>query len=159
MDLLLISIAVILLLLGIIGCLVPMLPGPPLSFAALLLLQFTSRSPFTEEFLVMWGLITVAVTVLDYWVPIYGTKKLGGTKWGVWGAAIGLIIGLFVFPPFGIFTGPLIGALLGELIAGQDFSKALRSALGSFVGFVAGTIMKLVVSVILSYHFIINLRT
>lgn len=157
MDLLLISIAVILLLLGIIGCLVPMLPGPPLSFAALL--QFTSRSPFTEEFLVMWGLITVAVTVLDYWVPIYGTKKLGGTKWGVWGAAIGLIIGLFVFPPFGIFTGPLIGALLGELIAGQDFSKALRSALGSFVGFVAGTIMKLVVSVILSYHFIINLRT
>ncbi|MBE0663556.1 MAG: DUF456 domain-containing protein [Bacteroidales bacterium] len=159
MDLLLISIAVILLLLGIVGCLVPMLPGPPLSFAALLLLQFTSHSPFTEEFLIMWGLITAAVTAVDYWVPIYGTKKLGGTKWGVWGAAIGLIIGLFVFPPFGIITGPLIGALLGELIAGQEFSRALRSALGTFVGFVAGTIMKLVVSLILSYHFIINLRT
>lgn len=158
MDLLLISIAVILLLLGIIGCLVPLIPGPPLSFVAILLLQFTSRSPFTEEFLITWGLITAAVTVVDYWVPVYGTKKLGGTKWGVWGTAIGLIIGLFVFPPFGIITGPLIGALLGEMIAGQDFSRALRSALGSFVGFVAGTIMKLVVTAFLSYYFIINLK-
>jgi uncharacterized protein len=159
MDFLLITIAVIFLLLGIVGCLLPMLPGPPLSFAALILLQFTSLSPFSEEFLIMWGLITAAVTLLDYWVPVYGTKKFGGTKWGVWGAAIGLVIGLFVFPPFGIITGPLIGALAGELIAGKDFSRAMRSALGSFLGFVAGTIMKLVVSLILTYHFIINLRT
>ena len=158
MDFVLIIIAVILLLAGIIGCLVPLIPGPPLSYGAILLLQFSSRSPFSEEFLVMWGAITVAVTVLDYWVPVYGTKKLGGTKTGIRGAAIGLIIGLFVFPPFGIIAGPFLGALIGELISGQEFARAMRSALGSFAGFIAGTLMKLAVSIILSYHFIINLQ-
>jgi len=158
MDLLLISLAVILILLGLIGCLVPLIPGPPLSYGAILLLQFSSRSPFSEDFLVMWGAITVAVTVLDYWVPIYGTKKLGGTKTGIRGAAIGLIIGLFFYPPFGIIVGPFVGALLGEMISGQEFSRAVRSALGSFAGFIAGTLMKLAVSIILSYHFIINLQ-
>jgi len=158
MDLLLISLAVILILLGLIGCLVPLIPGPPLSYAAILLLQFSSRSPFSEDFLVMWGAITVAVTLLDYWVPVYGTKRLGGTKAGIRGAAIGLIIGLFFYPPFGIIVGPFVGALLGEMISGQEFSRAIRSALGSFAGFVAGTLMKLAVSIILSYHFIINLQ-
>jgi uncharacterized protein len=158
MDLLLISLAVILILLGLIGCLVPLIPGPPLSYAAILLLQFSSRSPFSEDFLVMWGAITVAVTLLDYWVPVYGTKRLGGTKTGIRGAAIGLIIGLFFYPPFGIIVGPFIGALLGELISGQEFSRAIRSALGSFAGFLAGILMKLAVSIILSYHFIINLQ-
>jgi uncharacterized protein len=158
MDLLLISVGALLLLAGLIGCLVPFIPGPPLSFLAILLLQFSSRAPFTEDYLVMWGAITVAVTVLDYYVPVYGTKKLGGTKTGVRGAAIGLIIGLFFYPPFGIIVGPFVGALLGEIVAGQEFSRALRSALGSFSGFVAGTLMKLAVSVILSYHFIINLQ-
>jgi uncharacterized protein YqgC (DUF456 family) len=158
MDLLLTSLAVILILLGLIGCLVPLIPGPPLSYAAILLLQFSSRSPFSEDFLVMWGAITVAVTLLDYWVPVYGTKRLGGTRTGIRGAAIGLIIGLFFYPPFGIIVGPFVGALLGELISGQEFSRAIRSALGSFAGFIAGTLMKLAVSIILSYHFIINLQ-
>jgi len=157
MDLLLLVIGVIAMLAGLIGCIVPMLPGPPLSYLAILLLQFTSRSPFSEEFLIQWALLTAAVTVLDYWIPVYGTKKLGGTKWGVRGAAIGLIIGLIFFPPFGLILGPLLGALSGELMAGQKMNMAILSALGSFLGFVAGTFMKLVVSVILSYHFIINL--
>lgn len=159
MDFLLITIAIVLLLAGLIGCIIPFLPGPPLSYVAILLLQFSSRSPFTEDFLVMWALITIAVTLVDYWVPVYGTKRLGGTKSGIRGAAAGLLIGLFFFPPFGIILGPLAGALLGEIIAGQNISRAVRSALGSFAGFVAGTMMKLAVSIILSYHFIINLQT
>lgn len=157
MDFVLIALAVILLLAGIIGCVVPLIPGPPLSYAAILLLQFSSHSPFSEEFLVMWGAITIAVTILDYWVPVYGTKKLGGTKTGVRGAAIGLVIGIFFYPPLGIVVGPFLGALLGEIIAGQQFSRAVRSAMGSFIGFITGTLMKLAVSVVLSYHFIVNL--
>lgn len=156
MDLVLIITGAILLLAGIAGCLLPFIPGPPLSFAAVLLLQFTSSAPFTEDFLVMWGLITLGVTLADYWIPVYGTKKLGGSKTGVRGAAAGLVIGLFFFPPFGLIIGPFAGALLGELIAGRDLARALKPALGSFAGFVAGTLMKLAVSIMLTYHFIIN---
>jgi len=157
MDLFLLIAGSIALLAGLIGCFLPVLPGPPLSYLAILLLQFTSRAPFSEEFLIKWALLTAAVTVIDYWIPVYSTKKLGGTKWGVRGAAIGLIAGLFFFPPVGLIIGPLLGALSGELLAGQHMSRAIKSALGSFVGFVAGTFMKLVVSVFLSYHFIVNL--
>jgi uncharacterized protein YqgC (DUF456 family) len=158
MDFILITAGFVLLIAGIIGCIVPFLPGPPLSFVALLLLQFSSLAPFDEEFLLMWGAITVAITVLDYWAPVYGTKRLGGTKSGTRGAAVGLIIGLFFFPPFGLIIGPFIGALSGELIAGQEFSRAMKSALGSFAGFLTGVLLKLSVSLILSYHFIVNLR-
>jgi uncharacterized protein len=158
MDLLLVSVAVILLLIGLIGCLVPFIPGPPLSYIAVLLLQFSSRRPFDEEFLVLWGAVTIAVTAIDYWFPIYGVKKLGGSKAGIRGATAGLIVGLFFYPPFGIIIGPLIGAVLGELITGQKSKHAFKSAIGSFIGLVAGTLMKLVVSVILSYYFIINLQ-
>ena len=157
MDLFLVVLGVILLLAGLAGCLLPFLPGPPLSFAALLLLQFTSFAPFSEDFLIIWGLITVAVTLDDYWIPIYGAKKLNGTKAGVRGAAFGLIIGLFFFPPFGLVIGPFAGALLGELITGRSFNEALKPALVSFIGFVAGTLMKLAVSIMLTYHFLKNI--
>ncbi len=158
MDIILISLGIVLLIAGLAGCVLPLIPGPPLSFLALLLLQFTSRKPFSEDFLVMWAFITAAVTILDYWVPVYGTKKLGGTKAGVRGATIGLIAGLFFFPPLGLIIGPFVGALVGELISGLELSHAIRPAIGSFLGFLTGMIMKLSVSAILSYHFIVNLR-
>jgi len=158
MDFILIASGFILLLAGLAGCIVPFIPGPPLSYLALILLQISSRSPFNEDFLVMWGAITIAVTVLDYWVPIYGTKKFGGSKAGVWGATAGLLTGLFFFPPFGIIIGPFIGALAGELFTGLELRRAIRPAIGSFLGFLAGVFMKLSVSLILSYHFIVNLH-
>jgi hypothetical protein len=155
MDTFLIIAAIILLIVGIAGCILPFLPGPPLTYGSLILLQLTSKKPFTEEFLVIWAIVTLLVVLADYYIPIWGTKKFGGTKAGVWGATIGLIIGLFFFPPFGIIVGPFFGALIGELIKNsQDTAKAFRSALGSFVGFIAGTVMKLGVSLIMGFYFI-----
>jgi uncharacterized protein YqgC (DUF456 family) len=153
MDLFLIIVGILLIIIGILGCFLPVLPGPPVVYASLLLLQFTSKDPFSTSFLILWAVITIAVTIIDYWVPVYGTKKLGGTKMGINGATAGLLVGLF-FGPWGMILGPFIGALAGELIGGQNFSKALKSAFGSFIGFVAGTLMKLVVSCIMAYHFI-----
>ena len=96
MDVLLIVIGVILLVLGIVGSFVPMLPGPPLSYLSLLLLQFTSYHPFTARFLVIWAVVAAAIVVLDYVVPAYGTRVFGGTKKGQWGALIGVFAGIMV---------------------------------------------------------------
>src|SRR5210317_179690 len=99
MDLIWIIISGLLILVGIIGCIVPIIPGPPISFIGLLLLQLKQDPPFTARFLAIWAVIAAAVTILDYVVPAWGTKKFGGSRYGMWGSIIGLIIGLFV-PPF-----------------------------------------------------------
>ena len=154
MDILLVVLGAIFLLVGIAGCFLPILPGPPISFLGVLLLHFTARTDLPENTLWTLGIITLAVTALDYIVPIYGTKRFGGTKRGVWGSTIGLIIGMFFFPPFGIIIGSLLGAFVGEMSAGQDTNKAMRSAMGSFLGFLAGTLLKLIACFVMAYYFI-----
>jgi uncharacterized protein len=154
MDTFLIISGIILLLAGIAGCIFPFLPGPPLAYGSLILLQISTYKPFTENFLVIWALVTTAVVIADYYIPIWGTKKFGGTKGGVWGATVGLIVGIFFFPPLGLIIGPFIGAFAGEIINNQDSNKAFRSAIGSFIGFVAGTLMKLGITVVMGYYFI-----
>jgi len=156
LDWLIITGGVVLILLGIAGCFLPVLPGPPLSFLAVLLLQLKSNPPFSTTFLITWGIIAGVITLLDYVIPVYGTKRFGGSRHGVAGSMIGLLLGIFFFPPFGIIIGPLIGALLGELYAGQKGKNAMRSAMGSFVGFLFGTFLKLIVSVVLTFYFFIN---
>ena len=94
MDIFLAVIAGVLLLVGLIGCILPILPGPPLSYLGLLLMQLRSDTPFSTKFMIVWAVITVAVTLLDYWIPAYGTKRFGGTRYGVYGTLVGLIVGL-----------------------------------------------------------------
>ena len=154
MDTVLITIGILLIIAGIAGCIVPFLPGPPLVYGSLLLLQLSSKPPFSTNFLILWAVLTTLILLADYYIPIWGTKKSGGTKGGTWGATIGLIIGIFFLPPLGIILGPFLGAYIGELVQGQDSGKALRSAVGSFVGFVTGTLMKLAISVVMAYYFI-----
>ncbi len=155
-DLIWVIVGLIILIIGVIFSVLPVIPGQVLSWGSLLILQLTSDPPFTAKFLAIWALITAGVTLLDYYVPIWGTKKFGGSKMGIWGATIGLILGIFFFPPFGLIIGPFIGAFVGELIAGKDSRVALKSGFGSFLGFVAGTMMKLVISFIMGYYFVIN---
>jgi hypothetical protein len=167
MDWIFITAGIILILAGILGAVIPGLPGPPLSFLALVMLQFTQKPPFTENFLIIMGLIMAAVTLLDYYIPIYGTKKFGGSKQGIRGSTIGLIIGVFILPllgivigPFGllgIILGPFAGAYVGELMAGKNPETALRSAVGSFIGFLAGTLMKVAYSIVAGVYFFIGL--
>lgn len=153
MDILLIILGFICMVVGILGCFLPIIPGPPISFFALLLVHWTERVQIESNTLWIAGLITVAVTALDYVVPIWGTKKFGGTKRGVWGSTIGLVVGLF-FAPFGIILGPLIGAFLGEMSGSPDTKKAMRSAFGSFLGFLVGTLLKLIASGWMGWLFI-----
>ena len=143
----------IFMVVGLVGCFLPIIPGPPLSYMGLIVLQFKEQSPFSSKFLIVWAVVVVAVTALDYVVPAYGTKKFGGTKYGIWGCTIGLILGLW-FGPMGIILGPFLGALIGELIGGKDSNQAFKAALGSFVGFLVGTLLKLIVCGVMGWYFV-----
>jgi len=142
------------ILVGIAGCILPILPGSPLCYIGILLLHFTSRAEFSLRFLIVWAVIVVLVQVLDYYVPLWGTKKFGGSRNGIAGSMIGLVLGIFFIPPWGIILFPFLGAVIGELMGKSNFSLALKAGFGSFVGFLAGTVMKLVVSFILAFFFV-----
>lgn len=140
------------MILGIAGCLLPLLPGPPLSYLGLIAIHLTTKIEYSSKFLIWWGIIVIIVSVLDYVIPIWGTKIFGGSKYGVWGSMVGLLAGLFV-PPIGVIIGPFIGAVAGEMLAGNR-QNALKAGFGSFIGFLAGTVVKLLASLIMLYYFV-----
>ncbi len=156
MDYLLLALAIILIIVGLIGCVLPIIPGPPLSFLGLLTLHFTQfgEGEYTTNFLLILALIATVVTVLDFVVPVWGTKKFGGTKAGMWGATIGLIIGMIFLGPLGLIFGPLVGAIIGESIKGANNKDAFKAGLGAFFGFLMGVGLKLAASVYITWHFI-----
>ena len=153
MDTLWLVLGIIVMLVGILGCFLPFLPGPPLCYAALLIQQLRSDAPYTAKFLWIWAGITLVVTVLDYVIPLYGTRRYGGSKYGVWGCTIGLIAGIWL-GPLGIILGPFVGAFIGEMIASNDSDNALKAAWGSFVGFLFGTLLKLVVCLVMAWYLV-----
>ena len=143
MEIFLLILAFLCMVIGIVGCIIPGLPGVPVAYIGLWIAQAAERIDFSWQFLLIWGIVTVVVSVLDYVVPAWGTKKYRGTKYGVWGSTIGVFVGLF-FGAVGVILGPLVGAILGELISGKQFNEALRAGWGSFIGILAGTVLKLI---------------
>lgn len=146
-----ISSGMILAIIGIMGSILPLIPGPPIAYVGLLIQQFREPAPFTTKFLLIWAGIVVITLLLDYLVPLWGTKRFGGSKYGIWGCTLGFIAA-FWMGPLGIIIGPFIGAFIGEMIAHQDSQKAFRAALGSFVGFLMGSFLKLVVCFFVLYY-------
>jgi uncharacterized protein len=153
MEWLWISLGIILIVTGILGSLLPLLPGPPIAYVGLLLQLFRDPIPFSTNFILIWGGIVAVTLILDYLIPVWGTKKFGGTKYGVWGCTIGFLLA-FWMGPWGVIIGPFIGAFVGEMIGGQDSRKSFRAALGSFVGFLLGSFLKLVVCFMMLYYVI-----
>ncbi|MBM1105648.1 DUF456 domain-containing protein [Aurantibacter crassamenti] len=148
MDIALLVIGFILMLVGIIGSFLPVLPGPPVSWIGLLLLHLTKAVPDDWWFLGITGVVALVIFALDYIIPAMGTKKFGGTRAGMIGTTIGLIVGLLAPIPGGIIIGPFAGAFIGELTAKADNKTALKAAFGSFLGFLTGAFLKFVVSII-----------
>ena len=154
--------AILLSLIGIVGAVVPGIAGTPFSFLALLAMSFVDGIDYSARFLLIMGFIGAVVFAVDYVVPIWGTKKLGGTKAGVRGSTIGLFLGLFitfVFPIgfIAVLLGPFIGAYIGEKSAGTADHLAWKSALGSFVGFLLGTGIKIVYACVCIYFIVRDL--
>jgi uncharacterized protein YqgC (DUF456 family) len=152
MDIFLSIVAIICGLVGLLGVIVPVLPGTLLSYAGLLCVYFTDTSTVTNNQLIFWGLLSVAVILLDYILPGYFSKKFGGSRYGIIGANVGVIIGLFFSLP-GIILGPFFGAFIGELINDdKSMGRALQVAFGSLMSFLVGSGMKLVIGGFLMYY-------
>lgn len=143
MDIILVILGILCLIGGLLGCILPMLPGPPISFAALILLELTSYACFSGTQLTIWLVLVIAVQLLDYIVPMLGSKYSGGSTWGNRGCLAGTLIGL-LFMPWGIVLGPFLGAIIGEILGGRSTHEALKSGFGSLIGFLLGTISKFV---------------
>ena len=140
------------LLVGFIGCVVPLIPGPFVGFCGLLCLLLTPRPPSTAMLVVM-GVLVAVVTVVDYVVPAMGAKRFDCTRWGTTGCFIGTIVGMFFFP-VGLVAGPFLGAFLGELIAGRSVSAAIRGGIGALLGFLSGVFIKVLACVGLAVCFV-----
>lgn len=143
MEIFLLIVAFLFLALSFVGSIIPGLPGVPLAFIGLLIAQATERVDFSWQVLLIYGIVTVVVQVLDYIVPAWGTKKYGGTKWGVIGSVIGVFAGMG-FGFVGVIVGPLVGAVLGELLQGKELQEAVKAGWGSFIGILFGVIIKLI---------------
>jgi len=131
-------------LIGLAGCILPVIPGPALSFLALIILSFAKNwEPFSATFLIIMAGLAILVTLLDYVVPVFGAKKYGASKSGVWCSMIGMLIGVLFFPPWGMLIGAFVGAIAGELLAGKEGKKSLRAAWGVFLGNVVSIGLKL----------------
>lgn len=153
MEIFILIICGLLLLGGMAGSVLPVLPGPPLSYAGLVLMHFATSYHFSTTFLIIWLALVVVIQVLDYVLSVWGTKKFGGSRAGVWGSVLGLIVGLS-FGPLGIIFGPFAGALLAEMLNKRSFGESMRAAMGSLVGFLLGTTLKLVASGLMIFYFV-----
>ena len=154
MDLLFELLGLFFVILGIIGSFLPVLPGPITGWIGLFLLHQSSRIDNNTNFLTITFIIALAVFLLDYIIPALGTKKFGGSKKGVIGSTVGLLVGLIFLGPFGIIIGPFTGAYLGERLNKTPDKQALKAAFGSLVGFLSGVFLKFSVASIFCYHFI-----
>ena len=144
------------MILGILGSFLPVLPGPLTSWVGLLIFHLIDVVPINWTFLTITFIIAFGIWILDYIIPAMGTKRFGGSKAGMIGTSVGLIVGLFAPIPGGIIIGPFVGALIGELINKSEFDKAVKAAFGSFLGFIASTFIKFVVAIIFLGLFVIK---
>jgi len=147
MDIVLILLGLLLIIVGIIGCVVPGLPGPLSGWAGLLVTVLAKVIPDDWNFILLTLAAALVVSVLDYFIPAIGTKKFGGSKYGTYGAMIGLLVGIFAPIPGGIILGPFVGAFVGEYIKNNDAPQATKAAFGAFIGFLVSTGMQLIVSI------------
>lgn len=144
MDIVLLILGILLLCGGLAGCIVPALPGPPMAFVAMILFNWSGYTDFTTIALVIWGIVMVGVTIVDFMLTPWMTKRFGGGKAGNWGATIGLITGILLPIPFGFLIGPFAGAYIGEkCFAKSDSTTSFKAACGAFLAFFVGTGLKL----------------
>ena len=156
LEIILLSLGLIIAIIGLIGCIVPGVLGPPLNFISLLLLEIATGGSYSINFYLIWGLITTVTIVLDYVFPVISAKKFKATNYGIWGSVIGMIIGIVFFPPFGMISGLFLGAVLGELVAGKRGADAMKVGLVTFFSSLLMIVFKFAASAMMTYYFVVK---
>ena len=155
MTIALVILGLLIALIGLLGCILPVIPGPPLSYAALIIFSLAKHwEPFSIAFLIIMGILMLAVSLVDYVFPAIGAKRYGASKAGVWFSIIGMVVGIFFIPPWGIFIGAFVGAIIGELLVGKGGKKALKAGWGVFVGNMVSTGFKLAYSGVVIFFYV-----
>lgn len=157
LQIVLVIIAGLLILTGLVGCILPIIPGPPLSYIGILLLHFSIYGDFSLTFLIVFAILIVGVSILDNILPVIGAKRFGSSKRGILGAVLGFIVGMFFFPPFGMIIGSFLGALAGELTMGKEFWSSIKASSGTFLGFIVGIGLKIIVSGMMGFYYVVEL--
>jgi len=150
--------AIILFIAGIIGTILPFLPGPALIYGGMLLYGFmTGFATLDAYFFLLQGLVLVLIFLIDYLASAIGTRRFGGSKQAAWGAVSGMIFGVIVFGPLGIALGPFLGAVGAELIRGISMNQALHTGLGTLIGILGGTILKIGIEILMIIYFFMQI--
>ena len=154
LDALIVVLGIVLMLLGLAGSILPMLPGPPLNFAGLLLLAVSRHfsPPLTPALIIILGIVMVLAAVMDHIIPLMGARKYGASKWGIWGSVLGMLIGMFG-SPLAMLAGGFAGAVIAEWFAHKKKKEALKAGWGVMVGTLFATILRLGVAGIMTYYF------
>jgi len=140
----------LIMLVGLAGVILPMLPGVPMIWVgAFLYGLLTGFKEINWNILGVFAILTGFTMVLDYVANLYGAKRMGASRWGILGALFGMLVGLFTAGLFGLLIGSFLGAVLGELLGGKTESQALRAGIGTFLGFLGGTLIKFIVGCIM----------
>ena len=156
-EVLIYTIALVMAVVGIVGCIIPALPGPPLAYASLVLLYLFDNpdNEISGKFMLVWAAVIAVVSILDYVIQPYFTKITGGSSLAVRYSIAGMVAGMIFFPPFGIVAGSFIGALIAELVVNKKpLQNSLLAAFGAFLGFIFGTGLKLAATVTMLYYII-----
>jgi uncharacterized protein YqgC (DUF456 family) len=151
-------ICAVLILAGLVGVIMPYLPGITLAWLGLFIYAIgTDWERLSVTTIVVFAVLTVLALLMDYIAPLLGAKKYKASKWGMIGASIGLFLGIIIFQIWGIIVGPLLGALIGELLSGKSAGEAFKISLGTLVGFLFGSLMKIVLILVMAGFFIVSL--
>jgi hypothetical protein len=151
----LIFLGFLLVVAGIIGCVLPIVPGPPLSYCSLLLVSIARDwKAFTPRFLIIMGVLALVATALDYVIPLIFARRFGASKYGIIFSIIGMIIGIIFFPPFGLVIGAFLGAVIGEFIHNMNTRESLRAGIGVFLGTITSVFVKLGTSGVITFYFV-----
>ena len=157
-EILLAVLCLIIMVVGLVGVVVPLLPGIPLAWLGLFIYALvTGFEKISIATTVVFFIVMLLALGLDFLAPMLGARKYQASKWGVIGAFVGFTVGIFILPGWGIILGPFVGALLGELVVKRQFGQAFKSALGAFIGFIAGTLFKIIIILIMMGFFIVSL--
>jgi len=149
-EIIILILSIVLMVVGLAGVVLPFVPGIPLVWLGLFIFAaVTGFKTISLLVVIIFLILTIALTALDFLAPLWGAKKYQASKWGILGSFLGAIVGIFIFGIGGIILGPFLGAFAGELIAGRGRQQAFKSAVGAFLGFILGTLVRLIIALVM----------